>query len=458
MGAMFIGQQFLQNVLGYSTLDAGLRDHPGRGRDGGRRAAFGQARREHGARFTLLVGYVFCLLGFLTMLLLWKEDIAYWKVGLGYLFVGIGVGFAGTPASQSLTGSVPVSRAGMASGTADLQRDLGGAIMQSIFGALLTAGYAAAAHRRRRVGLDHQGSTNVQEELEKSFSSAAAGRPAEPALLQPDHRRRQDRVPAGRPVGLHGRHRRDPARRDARVVPLPDQGRGEPAARELPRTGHRRPRSRLTAVDSYLAALHDRLAGDDRGAVADYIPELAKADPSWFGIALATVDGAVYEAGDTRAGVHDPVDLQAADLRDGAGGVRRDGARADRRRADGRAVQRDRAPDRCNPMVNAGAILARSLLGDEPTPSVVDTYGAFAGRALSIDDRVRRSESETSDRNRAIAHLLRGAGRLEGDANEVVERYIEQCSVARRLPRPGGDRRDAGGRRDQPGDRLARGL
>ena len=58
----------------------------------------------------------------------------------GYAFVGIGVGLAGTPASRSLTGSVPVRRAGMASGTADLQRDLGGAVMQSIFGALLTAG------------------------------------------------------------------------------------------------------------------------------------------------------------------------------------------------------------------------------------------------------------------------------------------------------------------------------
>ncbi len=52
--------------------------------------------------------------------------------------------FAGTPASHSLTGSVPVRRAGMASATADLQRDLGGAIMQSLLGALLTAGYAAA--------------------------------------------------------------------------------------------------------------------------------------------------------------------------------------------------------------------------------------------------------------------------------------------------------------------------
>ena len=84
------------------------------------------------------------------MLLLWKEGIPYWKVALGYSFVGIGVGLAGTPASHSLTGSVPVKRVGMASGTADLQRDLGGAIMQSIFGALLTAGYAAAARRRDR--------------------------------------------------------------------------------------------------------------------------------------------------------------------------------------------------------------------------------------------------------------------------------------------------------------------
>jgi EmrB/QacA subfamily drug resistance transporter len=175
MGAMFVGQQFLQNVLGYSTLDSGLAILPA--------AVFmvliaprsAKLVDAHGARFTLLVGYACCMLGFLTMLLLWKGGIPYWKVGLGYAFVGAGVGFAGTPASHSLTGSVPVSRAGMASGTADLQRDLGGAIMQSIFGALLTAGYAAAvasaiasSPNRARV------TSGVEAELEKSFSSAAA--------------------------------------------------------------------------------------------------------------------------------------------------------------------------------------------------------------------------------------------------------------------------------------------
>jgi MFS transporter, DHA2 family, multidrug resistance protein len=173
MGAMFVGQQFLQNVLGYSTLEAGVAILPA--------AAFmvlvaprsAKLVDVQGARFTLLVGYAFCLLGFLTMLLLWKDDISYWKVGLGYAFIGIGVGFAGTPASHSLTGSVPVKRASMASGTADLQRDLGGAIMQSILGAVLTAGYAAAAAAAIAGAPNQDKVTNqVQTELTKSFSSA----------------------------------------------------------------------------------------------------------------------------------------------------------------------------------------------------------------------------------------------------------------------------------------------
>jgi EmrB/QacA subfamily drug resistance transporter len=174
MGAMFIGQQFLQNVLGYSTLDAGMAILPAAIMMvliAPRSAKLVEAK---GARFTLLVGYVFCLLGFIVMLVLWKEGISYWEVGLGYALVGIGVGFAGTPASHSLTGSVPVTRAGMASGTADLQRDLGGAIMQSILGALLTAGYASE-FAKLIAGSPNQSqiTDSVQSELTKSFASAA---------------------------------------------------------------------------------------------------------------------------------------------------------------------------------------------------------------------------------------------------------------------------------------------
>jgi MFS family permease len=172
MGSAFVSQQYLQNVLGYSTLQAGAAILPA--------VVFmvlvaprsAKLVEQRGARFTLLCGYVFLFLAFAAMLLLWKEGSSYWEIAVAYVFIGIGVGFAGTPASHSLTGSVPVRRAGMASGTADLQRDLGGAIMQSIFGALLTAGYATAAGSLiSSSGKDVTAST--QAELTKSFASAA---------------------------------------------------------------------------------------------------------------------------------------------------------------------------------------------------------------------------------------------------------------------------------------------
>jgi DHA2 family multidrug resistance protein-like MFS transporter len=173
MGAAFISQQFLQNVLGYSTLGAGAAFLPTivfMVLVAPRSAKLVESR---GARFTLLCGYVSLVIAFLWMLLLWDEGIDYWKVGVAYGFIGVGVGFAGTPASHSLTGSVPVRRAGMASGTADLQRDLGGAIMQSIFGALLTAGYAAAAATAVSAAPNSDKvNQTVEGELTKSFAGA----------------------------------------------------------------------------------------------------------------------------------------------------------------------------------------------------------------------------------------------------------------------------------------------
>jgi MFS family permease len=175
MGAAFVSQQFLQNVLGYSTLGAGAAFLP--------TIVFmvivaprsAKLVESRGARFTLLCGYVALLCAFGTMLLLWDEGAPYWRIGIAYAFIGIGVGLAGTPASHSLTGSVPVRRAGMASGTADLQRDLGGAIMQSIFGALLTAGYAAAATAAIAAAPNSQQlNDSVQNQLTKSFAGADA--------------------------------------------------------------------------------------------------------------------------------------------------------------------------------------------------------------------------------------------------------------------------------------------
>jgi MFS transporter, DHA2 family, multidrug resistance protein len=239
MGAMFIGQQFLQNVLGYSTLDAGLAILPAAVCMVLVAPSSAKLVELRGARFTLLLGYAFCLLGFLAMLLLWKEGIRYWKVGLGYALMGIGVGFAGTPALHSLTGSVPVQRAGMASGTADLQRDLGGAIMQSIFGALLTAGYAAAAGAAIATsGKDVTAST--QNQLTKSFRRRRGDRPAVPSLgPERNHRRSEGILPTRRPVGLSRRHYRRPTGGRDRVPRIPETDRGKAHAGRFPRRGRR---------------------------------------------------------------------------------------------------------------------------------------------------------------------------------------------------------------------------
>ena len=185
MGAMFIGQQFLQNVLGYSTVDAGLAILPAAFcmvLVAPRSAKLVEAKRRPlhaAARLRLRAARL-------------PHDAAALEGGHPLLegrrsatrSSASASGLAGTPASHSLTGSVPVTRVGMASGTADLQRDLGGAIMQSIFGALLTAGYAAAAGALIVVLRQGRHRAASQAELTKSFSSAADTASRYPSSIQ----------------------------------------------------------------------------------------------------------------------------------------------------------------------------------------------------------------------------------------------------------------------------------
>jgi EmrB/QacA subfamily drug resistance transporter len=172
MGIAFINQQYLQNVQGYTSLQAGASILPA--------VIFmvlvaprsAQLVQQMGSRATLLIGQFVLALAFVGMFVLWGEGTPYWLVAIPLALMGIGVGLAGTPSSNSLSGSVPVRRVGMASGTADLQRDLGGALMTSIFGAFLTAGYAAAMGTAiSDSGQDVTATT--QSMLQLSYASAA---------------------------------------------------------------------------------------------------------------------------------------------------------------------------------------------------------------------------------------------------------------------------------------------
>jgi len=195
----------------------------------------------------------------------------------------------------------------------------------------------------------------------------------------------------------------------------------------------------VSPIQRYLDDLHRRHAAHREGQLATYIPELARADPSHFGICLATSDGHVYEVGDTRV----PFTIQSIS-KPFAYGL----ALGDRGRKhvlakvgvepSGEAFNSIRlsadSGRPLNPMVNAGAIATTSLVaGDSPGDRLhrlLATLSLYAGRPLELDLAVYRSERETGHRNRAIAHLLRNFSILDDDPEGPLDLYFQQCSIA----------------------------
>jgi glutaminase len=192
------------------------------------------------------------------------------------------------------------------------------------------------------------------------------------------------------------------------------------------------------AITKLLETTHARHLVNRNGQVADYIPELARVEPDRFGIALATVDGALYEIGDTRHAFTIQsvskafayclaLELIGRDAVMERVGVEPSGDAFN-------AIVFDPHTNRpFNPMVNAGAITVDGIIhevaGDGAFDLIMDRLSAAAGRQLSMDEAVYRSESETGHRNRAIGHLLRNVGALPGPVDEVVDLYFRQCSI-----------------------------
>ena len=205
MAAMFVGQQYLQNVLAYTTFEAGSRF------SGRPHMVLIAPRSANSWRPTGRVSPCSWVMPFVSSVssrcsCSGPNQSPIGRLASGYALIGIGVGFAGTPASHSLTGSVPVKRAGMASGTADLQRDLGGAILQSIFGALLTAGYAAVG-AENAPSPEPEGLLTVPRPPLRNLSPARPQRPAYPKdaerlIIAGVKNRRSYRWPG---LGVHGR-------------------------------------------------------------------------------------------------------------------------------------------------------------------------------------------------------------------------------------------------------------
>jgi glutaminase len=191
-------------------------------------------------------------------------------------------------------------------------------------------------------------------------------------------------------------------------------------------------------VQHYLDRIREEHAGVTEGALADYIPELTCVDPDGFGLSLSSSDGFVYESGDAQTeftiqSISKPftyalaLDRIGADAVDARIGVEPSGEAFNEISVD----QSTNIPK--NPMINAGAIAAVSLIPaaspDERFSLIQEFYSGFAGRRLELDPDVYASEKATGSRNRAIGYMLQSFGVLDDDPDEVLDVYYRQCSL-----------------------------
>ena len=191
-------------------------------------------------------------------------------------------------------------------------------------------------------------------------------------------------------------------------------------------------------VTQVLKTLHQRYASVSEGKVADYIPELAKADPNLFGICIATRDGHLYEVGDTRH----KFTIQSISKALSYGLALED-------RGEEHVISRigvepsgdafnaislkpgNGAP--FNPMINAGAIATCGQVLKKDGLSRIDRIREYLSRCaigqLDIDEQIYQSESQTGHRNRAIGWMLRNFEIIEEEPREILETYFQQCSL-----------------------------
>ena len=193
-------------------------------------------------------------------------------------------------------------------------------------------------------------------------------------------------------------------------------------------------------IEAALGAAYAQFKDLEEGKNADYIPALAKVDPHIFGIALVTTDGRIYTKGDVSSEVSiqsiSKVFTMAKVIEEQGPAAIAGNMGVD---ATGQvfnsivAVEQHKGAE-MNAMVNPGAITATSMVSgatrEEIWNKILGYYGDFAGRPLSVNQEVFKSESDTNQRNQAIAALMYAYGHIKDAPARATDIYTEQCSVS----------------------------
>jgi len=192
-------------------------------------------------------------------------------------------------------------------------------------------------------------------------------------------------------------------------------------------------------VEAALATAHAKYKDLKEGKNADYIPALAKVPSELFGIVVVTVDGDVYTVGDVKRLFSiqsiSKVFTLARVLQERGEQVVWDTVGVD---ATGQVFNSIKAIEQyqgreMNSFVNPGAIATTAMLEGENADAIwakiIGTHNDFAGRALEVNQDVYKSESDTNQRNQAIAMLMYAYGRIKEKPLQATDLYTRQCSI-----------------------------
>jgi glutaminase len=193
-------------------------------------------------------------------------------------------------------------------------------------------------------------------------------------------------------------------------------------------------------VQALVGEAHRRYGRVSEGELATYIPALASASPDWFGVSVVGVGGGVFSIGDATVefsiqSVSKPFVFALVCQAIGHREARRKLGVNSTGLPFNSVMAIELGADRTmNPLVNAGAIATTSLVpgatAEDKWQFICDGLSRFAGRTLTMDAEVYRSESTHNQRNAGIAHLLDSYDRLYFDPDQATDVYTRQCSLA----------------------------
>ena len=142
-GSLFFITQYLQFVLRFSALEAGVRVAPFALMMMAFATQSPRVVERFGTKRTVATGLVVLAVGIGVMATI-STGSGYGRVLLSMSIMGAGMGLTMAPATDSIMGALPLAKAGVGSAMNDTTRQVGGALGVAVLGSLLTAGYSSS--------------------------------------------------------------------------------------------------------------------------------------------------------------------------------------------------------------------------------------------------------------------------------------------------------------------------